>query len=291
VNRPFFSHNSQVVEELYDKTQKWYTLFYSDRNSLALHYGFWDENTRTKREALLNQYREMAALLEPGAGDVILDAGCGVGGASIWLAQETEAEFVGITLSSVQVNQAKKYAAARGVAKKATFHAKNYFDTGFADASFDKAFAIESFCYSYPEPERFFSEMHRILKPGGRVAVSDAFLLRELKAEEEFQLARNFCRGVKMNGWSTKEEIVEALKKSGFTNLRYVDKTGEVAKSVRDVYRLGTLTLPFFYLLKPFGLTSRVETDHYLFACSQRDLYRQELVGYGLFSAEKTQRD
>jgi len=94
-----------------------------------------------------------------------------------------------------------------------------------------------------------------------------------------------------MNGWSTKEEIVEALKKSGFTNLRYVDKTGEVAKSVRDVYRLGTLTLPFFYLLKPFGLTSRVETDHYLFACSQRDLYRQELVGYGLFSAEKTQRD
>ena len=283
----FFNNNLQVIEDLYDRTQKWYMIFYTDRDSLSLHYGFWNERTRSKKEALVNQYDEVSALLKPDPGDVILDAGCGVGGASIWLAEKTGATLHGITLSSVQVKDANKYADARGVGHKTSFHLGNYFQTDFEDNTFDKAFAIESFCYSYPEPERFFQEIFRILKPGGRIVVSDAFLLRTLQNEEELKLARDFCQGVKMNGWSTKEEIIQALEKSGFSNIRMVDKTSEVEKSVKDVYRLGVLALPVFYLLKPFGLTSKVETDHYLFARSQRDLYRQKLVGYGLFYGEK----
>jgi len=283
----FFNNNVQVIEDLYDRTQKWYNIFYTDKNSLSLHYGFWNEHTCSKKEALLNQYREVAALLNPSPGKRVLDAGCGVGGASIWLAENTGAAMVGITLSSVQVNLAKKYAQERGVSQKASFYPANYFETGFQEESFDQAFAIESFCYSYPEPERFFQEMHRILKPGGEIVISDAFLLRQLQGDQEIKIARDFCQGVKMNGWSTKDEIIAALEQCGFKLIRFVDKTGEVEKSVRDVYRLGRLSLPFFYLLKPLGLASKIEIDHYLFACSQRELYNQGLVGYGLFCAVK----
>jgi len=275
------------VAEYYDRCQRLYSWFYSGRKSLALHYGFWNEGTRTKEEALINQYVEVAGLLEPAAGDRILDAGCGVGGASIWLAQHSEARLTGITLSRVQLELARKYAARYGVQDRVEFHLANFFHTGFPDGHFDKVFGIESFCYSYPKPERLFEEMYRILKPGGRLVMSDGIMLRQPRNEREAEQARKFCESVKMDGWSTRDEIIRALEDCGFTNIRTADKTGEVKKSVRHIYTLGLFVVPLLYILKLFRLASKLETDHYLFMGSQKAIYHAGLVGYGMFYGEK----
>lgn len=149
------NYNVEDVANYYSQCQKYYTHLYSDKESLALHYGFWYKDTKNKKEALLNQYREILRLLEIRDGEKILDSGCGVGGACIWLSQLVNAYFTGITLSLKQLELAKKYAKERKVEDRNNFYEMNYLRTDFENDTFDKIFAIESFCHSYPYPENF----------------------------------------------------------------------------------------------------------------------------------------
>ena len=82
---------TNLVEEYYNKCTKYYNWFWFDKESLGLHYGFWDKGTKSKKESLLNQYREVIRLLQPKSNELVLDAGCGIGGASLWLTKKTNA--------------------------------------------------------------------------------------------------------------------------------------------------------------------------------------------------------
>ena len=75
-------------------------------NSLAIHYGYWDKAVRSFPESLIrmNQVMMIAADIKPA--DKVLDAGCGVGGSSIFLASTLGCRVTGITLSYRQVNRA-----------------------------------------------------------------------------------------------------------------------------------------------------------------------------------------
>ncbi|MDP3770181.1 MAG: class I SAM-dependent methyltransferase [bacterium] len=278
--------NTKAVEQYYDLCQKWYSWVYSDRSSLGMHYGFWDADTAKKKDALINQYREIARLLEPKKGDLILDAGCGVGGASLWLAAHTDADYVGITLSSVQLKMAQGYARKRGLEKRVRFDQKNYFLTGFADGTFDHLFGIESFCYAYPEPLDAFSEMHRVLKSGGKMVMSDVLLLYHPSSEYEKKLAYELRYGFKVSGWNTPEEIISALKECGFKNIQHLDRTQEIRKSVENIYRLSRLAAPL-RVLRYVGIISDVEAEQLRAGNAQKKMYDIGLFGYGQFVAEK----
>lgn len=276
-----------AVEEYYNRTQKWYTFFYSDKTSLAIHYGFWNSYTRSRKEALINPYKEIKTMLNPSYGDLILDAGCGVGGASIWLAENTPGKYMGITLSPVQLKLARQYALFRNVEQKVEFIQESYFNTGFPDKTFNGIFGIESFCYSYPKPEHAFSEMFRILKPGGNIIILDCMLLREPRNNEEKKLVDHLYHSVKMDGWCTVEGVLAALKNSGFTNIEFVNKTENIKKSVQDVYLRGLFLSPFLWLLWFMRLVSRTEMEFWSFYHLQKSLYELGLVGYGKFYAQK----
>jgi len=278
---------TNAVREYYDKSQKWYSWFYSDRESLALHYGFWKKGTRTRREALLNQYREIINLIRPRAGDEILDVGCGVGGASLWLAKHTAANYTGITLSSVQLRLAKRYAAMRGLTHRTKFYGMDYLHTSFKDAAFDKIFAIESFCHSYPDPTAAFREMYRILKPNGKFVIADGILARHPNDAKEQKLAALFCKGFAMKGWNTMREIVAALAASGFRGIRFFNKRREIKRTVRDIYLRGLALTPLALLLRLLRVVSKAEARNILGTYSQKKMYDCGLFGYGVFYAEK----
>jgi cyclopropane fatty-acyl-phospholipid synthase-like methyltransferase len=69
-----------------------------------LHYGFWYEDTKSLAEAILNTNNFVIEALAIESNDTILDAGCGVGGTSMHVAETTGATVEGITLSDVQLN-------------------------------------------------------------------------------------------------------------------------------------------------------------------------------------------
>ncbi len=204
----------------------------------------------------------------------------------MWLAERTEANYIGITISEKQVELARRYASKRVLGDRVKFILQNYFDTTFESGAFNKIFAIESFCYSYPNPKILCEEMYRILKPGGTVVVSDGILLRRPQNKEEEKLAENFCIGFKMSGWSTSQEITSAFKEAGFSNVRYIDKTKEIKKSVIDIYWRTILASPL-RLLRYIGLITKAEADQLLATVGQKKMYEKGLFGYGVFIAQK----
>src|SRR3984893_734509 len=77
------------------------------------------------------------------SGEQVLDAGCGLGGSSLWLARERGAVVDGITISEKQVKVANGSAAGMKLGDRARFHLKDFAATEFPDASFDVVWAIE----------------------------------------------------------------------------------------------------------------------------------------------------
>jgi ubiquinone/menaquinone biosynthesis C-methylase UbiE len=101
----------------------------------------------------------------------ILDVGCGTGGfAARVLERYPRAQVWGLDLSEGMLRRA----AARGQAAAGRLHLVRG-DSGrlpFADNTFDAITCSHSF-HHYPQPAHVAAEMHRTLRPGGRLFIID----------------------------------------------------------------------------------------------------------------------
>ena len=129
--------NQSSISDYYDYTLPFYKFFWHKNNSNALHYGFWKQGTQNLQEALINTNRYLANKAHITKDNTVLDAGCGIGGSSIWLAQTIGCSVVGITISDKQVARAKDLAKKHGVDSKVQFFNENFTNTKFDDESFD----------------------------------------------------------------------------------------------------------------------------------------------------------
>jgi len=91
----------------YDYTTPFWKVFWH-KGTNAVHYGLWDDNTKSLQESLINTNKTLADIAQIGSKARVLDAGCGVGGSAIWLARNIGCHVVGITLSAKQREKAEK---------------------------------------------------------------------------------------------------------------------------------------------------------------------------------------
>lgn len=97
----------------------------------------------------------------------ILDAGCGIGTVTNFFARKhPEASFTGVTISSEQVKIAQANAP-----KNCMFLNASYDAMPFDDNTFDFIYFYQSIGYS-PLVD-VFSQVNKMLKPGGRLFISD----------------------------------------------------------------------------------------------------------------------
>ncbi len=106
------------------------------------------------------------------AGDHILDVGCGGGMAIKLLATRASRGFVaGVDYSPAMVAQACARNATAVADGRVLVKHGNAMALPFEDESFDVVSAIETF-YFWPDPMQGLAEAHRVLRPGGRVAIT-----------------------------------------------------------------------------------------------------------------------
>jgi cyclopropane-fatty-acyl-phospholipid synthase len=116
------------VAHHYDLDRRLYEMFLDADMQYSCAYFEHDEDTLDT--AQLAKKRHIAAKLLLGAGDRVLDIGCGWGGMALYLARLCGAKVTGVTLSEEQLAVAKQRAAAAGFSGATEFRLQDYRDVG-----------------------------------------------------------------------------------------------------------------------------------------------------------------
>lgn len=109
--------------------------------------------------------------LRVGAGDTLGDLGCGRGGPGLWLAAHTGANLVGVDISTVALAAATERAATLGLADRVGYRNGTFAQTGLADAALDAIVSVDALLFA-PDKRAAVAEFSRILRPGGRLAMT-----------------------------------------------------------------------------------------------------------------------
>ena len=261
-----------------------YRLWWMTSTALAMHFGFYDEETKSHAEALINMNRELATRAELRPGERVLDAGCGIGGSAIWLAREAGVRVVGINVVPGDVDQGRRYARRRNVADRVTFEVQDMTRTSFQDGSFDVVWAIESICH-VPDKQEFLAEARRLLRPGGRLVVADGFRRRRPFGPADEQLLQDWLSGWAVPDLVTPEEFDGGARHNGFAHVRFEDVTAHVWPSARRMHRLALLLYPLGVAKRATGYFTHTQLANRRSALEQYQVLRRGLLVYGLVTA------
>lgn len=259
----FTSFSSKDIAAYYDVSEDHYMYFWDLNQSHSLHYGYWDMSTKTFRQALANINHVLAERAGIAAGHAVLDAGCGVGGSSVWLAKNKNAAVTGITLSKKQAARANAFSKSLGLEKIAVFEVQDYTNTSFDSESFDVVWAIESVCHA-ANKEDFIKEAYRLLKPGGQLILADFFIVQEGDAKAQREIDA-WGHGWAVPFFEKKERFEKMLLQAGFESAEMVDSTENIRRSA---IRLYYAFFPGWLLSKLYNLFNRNTTEF-----SKRNVY------------------
>ena len=115
---------------------------------------------------------ELAQAAGLDAAKYVLDVGSGVGGTSRCLAKEFGCRVTGIDLTDEYCRAAAMLSARIGLAHLADYRQGDATELPFDDQEFDVVWT-EHVAMNIPDKARLYKEMHRVLKPGGTLAIYD----------------------------------------------------------------------------------------------------------------------
>jgi sarcosine/dimethylglycine N-methyltransferase len=129
-----------------------------------------DEFHTRGRESTL----EVAELANVQPSDHVLDVGCGLGGTARHLAEIYNCHVTGIDLTDEYISVGKKLTDLVGLSDQVELHQGSALEIPFEDESFDIVWT-EHVQMNIADKDRFYSEIERVLKSGGRFVFHDVF--------------------------------------------------------------------------------------------------------------------
>jgi SAM-dependent methyltransferase len=113
---------------------------------------------------------ELIAELRLRPGDTLLDLACGWAGLGLMIARDTGARLAGVDVSAEALARAREQAARLGVADT-RFSVGDLTACGLPDAAADAVLCTDAIQFP-DDPSAAYREIRRVLKPGGRVALT-----------------------------------------------------------------------------------------------------------------------
>jgi cyclopropane fatty-acyl-phospholipid synthase-like methyltransferase len=271
----------------YDECYWDYLITWCNKDNLAFHYGYWDQDTPYQHhEALVNKNQVLYEEAAIKVGDRVLDAGCGVGGSAIWMAKTHGNRATGMTVSQQQGKYGAQHAKRQGVGDLVDFEIADFCQMPFEDESFDVVWALESSCYAVNKGD-FLKEAWRVLRPGGRVVVCDGFFTRrEFNASEWQEIIT--C----LNGWAVpnlciRDEFVGMLEQHGFHNTTMRDLTPQTMDSINYMHNVAKRWRPIHKVSEWLGLRTEGQIANYQVGISQHYLFSNNLTAYCIYTGQK----
>ena len=166
------SLNSRIRDFYDDSTPLWLNTW-----GEQMHHGYYGPRGKRQVEHKQAQLDMIEALLEWGQAPTrverFLDAGCGVGGSSRYLARRhPEAEGLGVTLSPVQAARGTDYNQRAGVGDRLLTVARDVYTLDpERDGTFDLIWSMES-AEHMADKQALFELFGRLLRPGGRLLMA-----------------------------------------------------------------------------------------------------------------------
>jgi MPBQ/MSBQ methyltransferase len=174
---------------------------------------------------------ELAALLAPSPAEHLIDVGSGLGGPARYVASTYGCRVSGIDLTPEFVQTAITLTSRVGLSAKVDFRVGSALDLPFPDASFDCAWS-QNVAMNIADRPRYYAEMHRVLRSGGRLAIQDVGLGNGVA----LQFPVMWADRPEISFLRTPEETRALLELAGFRVTHWIDNT-EAALSEAEAER------------------------------------------------------
>ena len=194
---------------------------------------------------------ELADELRLKPGSTLLDLACGRGAYGLLVAQQTGTFLVGVDFSAQALTEAREQAAGMGVSN-AMFRVGDLTATGLPDASVEAVLCTDAIQFP-DEPAVAYEEIRRVLKPGGRVALT----CWEPVDRTDERLSPRLRRA----------NLGDGLRQAGFTDVEVRERPSWLASertlweeavaldpgddpALRSLHEEGVRSLPWIHLLR-----------------------------------------
>ena len=269
--------NANAISDHYDRISGVYRAWLGEH----LHHGYWEnaESLAAAQERLVERLAERARIPHFAR---VLDVGCGLGGASLWLARKLDCSVVGITNSPAQVTIARKRARMAGLDHDVRFTVMDANRLDLPQESFDAVWVVECSEHLADKPG-FFEGCARVLRPGGVLALSAWLAADACVSPEQARLISDVCKGFFCPPLATMRDYAGWMRVCGFASVEAEDLTDHVEQTWARYTAFADRWLTKALLLVSDASTRRcVETFD-----TVRRAYAEGAMVYGMFTARK----
>jgi MPBQ/MSBQ methyltransferase len=209
---------------------------------------------------------DLARLAGMTAGEKVLDVGSGLGGPARFLAGTCGCRVTGMDLTADFVATAEALTRLTRLGDKVSFCQGNALAIPFDAATFDVVWS-QNVVMNIADRPRLYAEIRRVLRPGGRYALSDVVA----GADGEPYYPMPWASTPALSYLLTEEATRTALEHAGFRIAAWENTTAQAAAAVEE--RAATTALP------PLGVHLLFGAEWPVITANNLRNYRERRIG------------